>query len=124
MVPNTRGCNKGVYKPTHKQDTLNSLMGSPIKSLLKSRAPAPGPDFSVSLETQERFLVAVCTILVWIAIKNATSDTISYKEMWLQVRQACFGAEPVVQQLHGLGAVLQASRRANACTILLDTRFQ
>jgi hypothetical protein len=68
MAPQAHGFNSGAYcKANYKKDAINSLLSSATQALLKSGArytPAPGPDFSVSLETEERFVVALCTILV------------------------------------------------------------
>jgi hypothetical protein len=98
MAPQARGCPKGAYsKATRKQDSSKSLLDNITWPVLKSRArntPAPGPGFSVSLETEKRFVVAVCHMLVWYSIKEASSNNIiSYEEMWLQVRKASLTAE-------------------------------
>jgi hypothetical protein len=83
VAQQAHGCTKGAHsKANHKTDPIKSLLGSPAWALLKSRArytPAPGPDFSVSLETEERFVVAVCNMLVWYSIREATSNIISDK---------------------------------------------
>jgi hypothetical protein len=86
VAQQAHGCTKGAHsRATQKTDTIKSLLGRPPWALLKSRArytPAPGPDFYVSLETEERFAVAVCHILVWHSIREATSN-ISDKELCL-----------------------------------------
>jgi hypothetical protein len=97
MPPQARGCPKGAYtKATRTHDSNKSFLDNLTWPVLKSRArntPAPGPGFSVSLKTEERFVVAVCHKLVWISIKNATSNNIiSCEEMWLQVRKASLTA--------------------------------
>jgi hypothetical protein len=83
VAQQAHGCTKGAHsRATQKTDTIKSLLGRPPWALLKSRArytPAPGPDFSVSLETEERFVVAVCNMLVWYSIREATSNIISDK---------------------------------------------
>jgi hypothetical protein len=83
MAPQAHGSHKGAQtKATCRKDIIKSLLGSATQALLKSRArftPAPGPDFSVSLETEKRFVVAVCNILVWHSIREATSNIISNK---------------------------------------------
>jgi hypothetical protein len=73
MVPHNRGCGKGAYtKGNFKQDTIKSFIGSATQDLLKSCAPAPGSDFAVSQKTHEHFTVAVCIILMWYSLKEAT----------------------------------------------------
>jgi hypothetical protein len=118
MAPQAHGSHKGAHsKATHKKDTIKSLLGSSPLALLKSRTrytPAPGPDFSVSLETEERFVVAVCNVLVWHSIREATSNIISDKEMCLQVRTASL-TEGLAQPLCSTySSILQAYSRANA----------
>jgi hypothetical protein len=96
MAPKAHGFTKGAYsKPTCRKDAVKSLFCSPIWAVLKSRArctPAPGRSFSVSMETEERLVVAVCNVLVWYSIKESISTIISYEEMWLQVRKASLTA--------------------------------
>jgi hypothetical protein len=118
MAPQAHGCTKGAHsKAAHKKDIIKSLLGSSPWALLKSGArctPVPGPDFSVSLETEERFVVAVCNVLVWHSIREATSNIISDKEMCLQVRTASL-TEGLAQPLCSTySSILQAYSRANA----------
>jgi hypothetical protein len=87
MAPHAHGFGKGTYtKAIYRQNVSNSLIGSTTQVLLKARVFAAMSDFSVSLETEEGFMVAVCAILVWNSIKEAARNIISDKEMWLQVR--------------------------------------
>jgi hypothetical protein len=118
MDPQAHGSHKGAHsKATHKKDTIMSLLGGSPLALLKSRArstPVPVPVFSVSLETEERFVVAVCSVLLWYSVREATSNIISDKEMCLQVRKASLTAGLPQPMCCTHSSILQAYSRANA----------
>jgi hypothetical protein len=118
MASHNRACSKGAnFKTINKPSAIQSIFGIPTKALAKPRAPAPGPDFSASLEAQERFAVAVCIMLVPYSITEAATIYMPRVSWPPQVRaecqhdsrcqQYCMSAEHATQQLlHGASSII------------------
>jgi hypothetical protein len=71
VASHTRGCSRGAHnKPYIKENAFKNIFASATKAVTKPRAPAPGPHFSVSHETLERFYMAVCIMLVMYSVEE------------------------------------------------------
>ncbi|KAF6258730.1 hypothetical protein COO60DRAFT_1638950 [Scenedesmus sp. NREL 46B-D3] len=79
------GCGKGAStKNGYRKTVITSLVSSTSQALLKPCVPVKSSDFAVSHKTHEHFLMAVCIILVWYSITEATSS-IGNRNSWLEV---------------------------------------
>ncbi|KAF6258732.1 hypothetical protein COO60DRAFT_1638952 [Scenedesmus sp. NREL 46B-D3] len=85
MQTRNRGCGKGAStKNGYRKTVITSPVSSTSQALLKPCVPVKSSDFAVSHKTHEHFLMAVCIILVWYSITEATSS-IGNRNSWLEV---------------------------------------